>query len=171
MMIRGPGVAEVMLMPGDYFVGDAGYRPRTLLGSCVSITLWHRAQRIGAMSHFLLAARTCHDEGIDGRYGDEALQLMTIKLATFGVNAAECEAKIFGGASMMAGGLNDTVQVGQKNGTAARLLLRQAGIAVVSESLYGHGHRNIIFDIASGDVWARQIKPAVPAPMPERMRA
>lgn len=48
---------EVYLLPGEYFVGDARYRIRTVLGSCVSITLWHRRLRIGAMSHFLLSER------------------------------------------------------------------------------------------------------------------
>lgn len=48
---------EVYLLPGEYFVGDARYRIRTVLGSCVSITLWHRPLRIGAMSHFLLSER------------------------------------------------------------------------------------------------------------------
>jgi len=169
--MRRNGVAEIVLMPGDYFVGGAGCRPRTLLGSCVSITLWHRVRRIGAMSHFLLATRDCRDEGLDARYGDEALQLMRRELAALGVPAAKCEAKIFGGASMLPGGPNNTLHVGQKNGTAARLLLRQQGIPIVSESLYGQGHRNIVFDISSGDVWARQIKPAAVAAPAERMTA
>ena len=45
---------DVFLMPGEHFVGDARHRIRTLLGSCVSITLWHPQRRVGAMSHFLL---------------------------------------------------------------------------------------------------------------------
>jgi hypothetical protein len=34
-------VIDIFLMPGDVFVGDEQYRVRTLLGSCVSVTLWH----------------------------------------------------------------------------------------------------------------------------------
>jgi len=49
--------------------------------------------------------------------------------------------------------------VGRKNGEAARALLQRAGITVHSESLFGVGHRQIMFDVASGDVWARQIQP------------
>ena len=48
---------EVFLQPGEHFVGDEYYRLRTILGSCVSITLWNRARRIGAMCHFLLSQR------------------------------------------------------------------------------------------------------------------
>jgi chemotaxis protein CheD len=158
-MRRAGGITDVVLMPGEFFVGGAGYRPSTLLGSCVSVTLWHRVRRIGAMSHFLLSTRGCADAGLDGRYGDEAIFLMLKELTRHGVAPPECEAKIFGGASMQAGGLADSLQVGQKNGDIAQRILRELGIPVVSESLFGQGHRNIIFDIASGYVWARQVKP------------
>ena len=170
-MGRGRDIVEVVLMPGEFFVGGAGYRPSTLLGSCVSITLWHRVKRIGAMSHFLLATRGCAEEGLDGRYGDEAIFLMLKELVRHGVAPPECEAKIFGGASMQAGGLNDSLQVGQKNGNIAKQVLRQLGIPVISESLFGQGHRNIIFDIASGYVWARQIKLMPAAASPARSAA
>ena len=46
--------------------------------------------------------------------------------------------------------------LGEKNGETARTLVRAQGIPIVSESLFGVGHRNLIFDIASGDVWLRQ---------------
>lgn len=156
---------EIFLMPGECFVGDADYRPRTLLGSCVSITLWHRVRRIGAMSHFLLSTRGRRGRGmdLDGRYGDEAVCLMLEQLARCAVAPPDCEAKIFGGASMSRGSEGDALQVGRENGGAAHRLLRQHGIPIVSQSLYGFGHRNIIFDIGSGDVWARQIKLAAPA--------
>ena len=42
---------------------------------------------------------------------------------------------------------------------AARELLQAHGIEVISESLFGDGHRQIAFDIATGDVWARQLPP------------
>ncbi|HEX3139864.1 MAG TPA: chemotaxis protein CheD [Rhizobacter sp.] len=153
---------EVTLNPGDYAVGDASCRMRTVLGSCVSITLWHPQQRIGAMSHFLLAARASSASGaLDARYGEEALVLMLRDLEHAGVHAIECEAKIFGGGHMFPEqGVPSAMQVGQKNGQAARRLVQACGIRVQSESLFGVGHRKIVFDVASGDVWARQIHPS-----------
>jgi chemotaxis protein CheD len=49
--------------------------------------------------------------------------------------------------------------VGEKNGECARRLLRAHGIRIVSESLFGEGHRQIILDVATGHVWSRQVKP------------
>ncbi|PZP32073.1 MAG: chemotaxis protein CheD [Roseateles depolymerans] len=152
----------VHLAPGDYFVGDARYRVRTLLGSCVSITLWNGAQRRGAMSHFLLADRPQRPRpqdplGLDARYGNEALTLMLRRLARHDIRPQDCQAKVFGGANMFPRqGRSLRLPVGRRNGSAATEWLAQAGIEVVSTSLFGIGYRVIIFDIATGDVWARQ---------------
>jgi chemotaxis protein CheD len=152
---------DIFLRPGEYFVGDANYRIRTWLGSCVSITLWHPARRIGAMSHFLLA---CHEggqsSGLDGRYGVDAMLLMTDELARMDIDPAQCHAKIFGGGDMFPQYARKNGQnVGRKNGEAARGLLQTHGIQLVSESLFGIGHREIFFNIEDGDVWARQLTP------------
>jgi chemotaxis protein CheD len=168
---------DVYLRPGEFFVGDSSRRVRTLLGSCVSVTLWSPLKRVGAMSHFLLATRHAgatadldivreKPVALDGRYGDEALRLMLAELADKHVGGAQCEAKIFGGGDMFpsreAAG---TLTVGRRNGEAARKLLLSQGIKVISESLFGDGHRQIVFDIATGHVWSRQAKPSVAAAM------
>ncbi len=163
--------SDVFLQPGEYFVGDASNRIRTVLGSCVSVTLWNPLLRVGAMSHFLLATRgdmrdvaDVHGlelQQLDARYGDEALRLMLHELARKNVVAAQCQAKIFGGGNMFPALLQSaSVPVGRRNGEAARSLLQAHGIEVVCESLFGAGHRQIAFDVDSGNVWARQLAPA-----------
>ena len=164
-MATDSGLIKVFLQPGDWFVANSDYQISTLLGSCVSITLWHAATQTGGMSHFLLPTRgyAAKDNELDGRYGDEALQLMLDKLAESGVPAAQCQAKIFGGGSMFPGQSREgAIYVGQRNGQAARGLLLKNNIFVVSECLFGIGHRQVIFDVGRGDVWSRQTKPAGP---------
>ncbi len=157
-----PAPQEVFLAPGKHFVGDRRHRVHTLLGSCVSITLWHARWRIGAMSHFLLAQRAASaDDGLDARYGADALALMQRDLAALGVSAEACEAKVFGGADMFPA-QHHSLHVGRRNGDAAHALLAAQGIRVVSHSLFGSTHRRIVFDIASGDVWARQAEATAP---------
>ena len=148
---------DIVLDPGEYAVAAAGTRIRTLLGSCVSITLWHPKLRIGAMSHFLLAQRGSPASSIlDARYGEESLELMIGDLARMHVYPAQCEAKIFGGGNMFPDHVQPgALQVGRRNGEAARAMLLDHGIRIVSESLFGHGHRHIAFDVASGHVWVR----------------
>ncbi len=125
------------------------------------------------MSHFLLAARGGRPRvELDGRYGEEAMLLMLRDLARARVALAECQAKIFGGGDMFPKQRRaDALNIGQKNGEAARRLLRSHGIPIVSESLFGVGHRQIIFDVASGDVWARQVEPVAACPLESRESA
>jgi chemotaxis protein CheD len=150
-------IREIVLRPGEYAVAGADCRIRTLLGSCVSITLWHPKLRIGAMSHFLLAQRGSAASGLlDARYGGESLDLMIADLARLHVFPAQCEAKVFGGGNMFPDQAGPgALHVGRRNGEAARALLQQHGLHIVSESLFGNGHRQIAFDIASGNVWVR----------------
>ncbi|MBL8511280.1 MAG: chemotaxis protein CheD, partial [Betaproteobacteria bacterium] len=50
-------VMDIFLQPGEFYFGDADTRIRTLLGSCVSITMWHPTRRIGGMCHYMLPTR------------------------------------------------------------------------------------------------------------------
>jgi chemotaxis protein CheD len=143
---------------------------RTILGSCVSVTLWDPRLRVGAMSHFLLATRGASSKDLeaaqalslqelDARYGDEALRLMLHELERRNVKPSQCLAKIFGGGNMFPAQKSSTVlAVGRRNGEAARGLLQAHGIDVASESLFGDGHRQIAFDVGTGHVWARQVR-------------
>jgi chemotaxis protein CheD len=164
---------DIFLKPGEYAVGDSSCRIRTVLGSCISMALWCPLARVGAMSHCLLptrgrvgvaAVRGLALLELDARYADEALHLMLHELDRRDVRAAACSAKIFGGGNMFPGQRGAGVPVGRRNGEAARRLLKAHGIEVISESLFGDGHRQIVFDIATGDVWARQLPPVDAVP-------
>lgn len=152
---------DVFLRPGQYFVGDQRHHIRTVLGSCVSITLWHPQLRIGAMSHFLLShSSTRHNSRLlDPRYGEGALRVMLRDLEQLRVPPTECVAKVFGGGSMFPAHTAGGVAIGRRNGEHARLMLEHHGLSIASESLFGEGHRQIVFDVATGDVWSRQLKP------------
>jgi hypothetical protein len=73
----GPG-QQVILMPGQMSFSTANAQLRTLLGSCVAITVWHPGRRIGGMCHFLLPQRQRKQRraALDGKYGDEAVAAM-----------------------------------------------------------------------------------------------
>jgi len=156
-------IRDVTVGPGEFALAGADCRLRTLLGSCVSIVLWHPQLRIGAMSHFLLMRRKNRISGapLDARYGEESLALMLDGLARHHVSGTQCRAKIFGGGNMFPdqNSGEGSVHVGRDNGEGARRLLQDRGIEIVSESLFGVGHRQIAFDVATGDVWVRQVRP------------
>jgi chemotaxis protein CheD len=162
-MPRQVELMDIFLQPGELFVADAGFQIRTILGSCVSITLWHPVALMGGMSHFLLPTRgkVVPEHELDGRYADEALSLMLKDLKAVGINHQQCQAKVFGGGNMFPEHTRaNEITVGQRNGEAARALLERNGIEVITENLYGNGHRQVTFNVSNGEVWSRQIRPS-----------
>lgn len=149
--------------PGEFYFGDRHTRIRTLLGSCVSIILWHPRLLIGGMSHFMLPARGARSKdsgGLDGRYAEEAMQLFLRELRAGKTRPSEYQVKLFGGGSMFpdatkSAGASD---ISGENIEIGRALVKRHGFRIAVEDLGGTGHRQVIFDLWSGNVWVRQHK-------------
>ncbi len=153
------GIRKVFLHPGDFIFGEPGTHIHTVLGSCIAICLWHPQLHIGGMCHFVLPSRPKGDARgaeLNGRYGDEAVELFDMALKLHQTEYAQYQAKIFGGANMFSKKSNsDETLIGEKNSAAAMRLLmdRKASIEVVHVG--EQGHRRIVMDITSGDVWVK----------------
>ena len=166
------GHDEVYLQPGQYWFGGGPVRLRTLLGSCVAITLWHPQRRLGGMCHFLLPApppsRAGGARGLpDGRYATEAMRWLAARAGARGLRCREFEAKLFGAGRMFQAGVGEGgVQEG--NIAIARELLARHRVPLRAEHLGGDGHRHLLFDIATGEAWMRHT-PLRPATVPRAM--
>jgi chemotaxis protein CheD len=159
--VQEPGnVLEIFLQPGELYFGDANTRIRTLLGSCVAITLWHPKWRIGGMCHYMLPGRRIEMRGdyADGRYADNALFAFLNEIRNAGTRPSEYTVKMIGGGNQFPGSeKSKSMSVPDRNIEAGRQLLRQHGFAMPAEHLGGSGHRNVIFELWSGDVWVRHV--------------
>ena len=213
------GVLDVLLGPGDLYFGDRHTRIRTLLGSCVAITLWHPVALIGGMCHYMMPTRhgrhvqpgpstrhvppiqpvssiqpgrvkygpehhgltgpgphhglTGHDlhhdphpdphhdphhdlyHDLSGRYADEALQILLHEIQAAGTSPHDYQVKMFGGGNQVPGQLAIAVDVAARNIDAGLHLLADIGLEVTSMHLGGTGHREVVLDVWSGDVWVR----------------
>lgn len=159
-MKKPPHVIEIYLQPGELWFGDENTRIRTILGSCVAITLWHPRLRIGGMCHYMLPSRTRqHDGNLDGRYGDEAMTLLTREIQSAGGRLVDYQVKLFGGGRMFGNDycMGDCCvrQVNERNVDAARSIVTQHGLRIEAEHLGGVGHRQVVFDIWSGHAWLK----------------
>jgi chemotaxis protein CheD len=152
------GIVEVFLHPGEYHFGDAATRIVTLLGSCVSITVWHPRLLVGGMCHFMLPSRGAipEGEGYDGRFGDEAMKLLMNEIWNLGLDPGQFHAKVFGGANMFPLQCQkQEMNVGERNLEMADVLLDRYGMPVKAKHIGGDGHRKLMLDVWSGDVWLK----------------
>lgn len=162
-------VIEVFLRPGEFHFGGQDKRIRTVLGSCVSLVFWHPQRKIGGMCHYLLPHRNPggKDGELDGRYADEAFALILREMRRTHTEAKDYQVKLFGGGNMFPGREHAVVaHVGRKNVEAARRLIKQHHLNCVGEHLEGIGHRNVIFDVWSGDVWIKHQEPLALSVLP-----
>lgn len=153
------GKKKIFLHPGDFAFSEAGVHFHTLLGSCVSITLWHPQKKIGGMCHFTLPEhpKICSLTGEpNGRYAEGAMELFRRAAASHKTQITEYQAKIFGGGNMIRSvGDNVDDTIGTKNAAAAMQLLMQEGVEILVAHVGEFGHRRIVFDITTGEVWVK----------------
>ena len=148
---------SVLLDPGDFYFGGGRTRISTLLGSCISITLWHPRKRIGGMCHYMLTERSRQSVraakvALDGRYASEAFALFLQHVEAVGTRPSEYQAKLFGGGNMFNGGVSGKMDIGPRNIEYGRQLLASKNIAVMAEHVGGSGRRKLHFELWSGDV-------------------
>jgi chemotaxis protein CheD len=162
---------DVFLMPGQLHFGGQAASLRTLLGSCVAVTLWHPTQRLGAMCHFLLPmrARSSNDRP-DGRYGDEAMQVLLEHMHRAGTEPREYQAHLYGGADTLPEGSNLRFNVGERNIEAAWRFVDRWGLQVQGVDVGENVPRTVTLSVASGAVEVRRGRgtaphPTLPAPL------
>lgn len=157
-------VIEVFLRPGEFYFGEHNTRIRTLLGSCVSIIVWHPLRRIGGMCHYMLPSRGGRRTGpLDGRYAEDAVELFLQAMRARGTHPSEYQVKLVGGGNMFVHAApGQAVTVADRNIEAGRRLLRRHGFRVHAEAVGEAGHRQIIFELWNGHVWVRRTPLTVP---------
>ena len=143
----------VFLHPGEFYFGGGNPRIATLLGSCVSITVWHPRLAVGGMCHYMLPNRQRPNGPLCGRYGDEAMEWLLARIRETGSRPAEYQAKLFGGGNMFENAMGGVMDIGRRNIEIGRDLLAQAGMALIAEHVGGNAHRKLVFELWSGDVW------------------
>lgn len=148
-------LVEVVLNPGDFHFGGSDTRIHTLLGSCVSVTLWHPRLLVGGMCHYMLPHRRLPStrRGLDGRYADHAIRMFLHAIERHGTRPSEYVARMYGGGNQFPPYQRGRApDVARDNIAAGLTLLQRYGFHLARTDLGGTGPRRLSFDIATGDV-------------------
>lgn len=150
---------DVFLNAGDFFFhhpdGTArnGVAIRTLLGSCVSIVIWHPRMGSGGMSHSVVPSRTPSHGPLDGNHCEGAMALFLRELQRTGTRPEHYQTYLLGGSRMSLGLRNaQRVSVGERNIDACRTLLLSAGFSISGEHVGLTGPRRVSLDLGNGRI-------------------
>ena len=153
-MSNGIFLTETFLHPGELHFGHAPGRIGTLLGSCVSVSVWHPETHFGGLSHIILPGRKRGPgEPLNGRYADEAIAIFALELKRRNISPGKCQVKLFGGGNMFSEQPLGKNNIGHRNIEATRLALSHHGFVPISEHVGGTQRRRLFLDLANGHVW------------------
>ncbi len=143
----------VKVLPGEYFVANEEIMIMTVLGSCISACIWDGRARAGGMNHFMLPDGDGGDGG--GRYGSYAMELLINQMLKMGARRETMQAKVFGGAQVMAG--FTSMNVGERNTKFVLDYLATERIPVVSQDVLDIHPRKVCFFPVSGKALVKRL--------------
>ena len=143
----------VKVLPGEYFVSTDDMVLMTVLGSCISACIWDGRVRAGGMNHFMLPDGDASD-GF-GRYGSYAMELLINEMLKRGARRESMQAKVFGGAQVMAG--FTSMNVGERNTKFVLDYLATERIPVVSQDVLDRHPRKVCFFPVTGKALVKRL--------------
>src|SRR6478736_3835776 len=142
-----------VVFPGQFIITSVPTLISTVLGSCVSVCLWDKERKIGAMNHYLLPGKPEDDVNNMDR-GLTSIRMLIRSLANRNVNMQGLEAKVFGGCNSLYIN-NDYFRIGERNVEVALEMLKQYSITLAAQHVGGSVGRKIVFNTEKGKVRMR----------------
>ncbi|MFH0785411.1 MAG: chemotaxis protein CheD [Pseudomonadota bacterium] len=150
---------NVYLKPGEVIVSRHPILVSTILGSCIAVTMFSPAKRIGAICH---AMYPCNPTGQPNvQYVDSAIYYVFGKMMEY-TGKSDLTVKLFGGARVLSGSeyMADRMAVGEQNISQAKKTLAELGLAIATSDIGGLRGRKLLFSIKTGDIYLRRLKEA-----------
>ena len=149
----------ITIHPGEYYVSDVDVVIATVLGSCVSVSLWDWRLKQGGINHFMLPGDLDRPEVVlskNAKYGMFAMELLYNELFKKQSRKQDIVAKVFGGASVLKL-VGKTNKIPKANVDFALAYLETEKIPIVANDTGGNLPRKIFFFAKTGKVLLKRI--------------
>ena len=143
---------------GGIYVTGVPMTITTVLGSCISICLYDRQNRVSGMNHYMLPRMPRGGQPKSkeiGRYGDLSIPELVKQFRQKGGDLKRSTAKIFGGAHMLLA--LKFANIPDANIEVAEEYLESVGVKVVNREVGGERGRKVIFQTETGKVMVREV--------------
>jgi len=135
-----------------------------VLGSCVSVTLFHRRLGLSAVSHGMLPY--CRERAVcagscagAAKFVECSVRTMAGRFKKAGITLQELEARIYGGAEMFGARslAGPATSVGKQNVETALRALKDEALRIHAMDVGGRQGRKLFFDTGTGEVFLKHI--------------
>ncbi|MBI5440750.1 MAG: chemotaxis protein CheD, partial [Deltaproteobacteria bacterium] len=123
------------LRAGELVVSAEPLLVSTILGSCISVTMFHPLFTTGAICHGLLPNGHCGEWSPGAlRYVDCSVRQMVRRLEALGIRRSDLQVKVFGGADVLVhpASAEPRSTIGEQNVRAACVALGEEGLSVLA---------------------------------------
>jgi chemotaxis protein CheD len=148
----------INLQPGEvYFSSSLDSNKtkelKTILGSCVAVTIWHSKSKTAGMCHYLLARETGNSKPTQimqkYRYGDEALAYLLNKMVLLHP-LDEYELALYGGSNMYPALTSPSI--GKANVIVAHDWAKRNKLVFIKQDTLGNSGRSVTLNLNTGSV-------------------
>ncbi|MCM2130384.1 chemoreceptor glutamine deamidase CheD [Larsenimonas rhizosphaerae] len=152
-------VKAIKLLPNEYYVSNEDMLLTTVLGSCIAACIRDPVVGVGGMNHFMLpdeSGPSVQTGSASMRYGAYAMEVLINALLMAGAKRERLEAKVFGGATVLAD--MSVSRIGERNSEFILRYLELERIRVLAQDLKDKFPRRVNYLPHSGQVMVRRLK-------------
>ncbi|MBT4963356.1 MAG: chemoreceptor glutamine deamidase CheD [Francisellaceae bacterium] len=144
------------VLPGEYCVIDNNNCLSTSLGSCISVTIVDKKNKLAGMNHFMLPEdNSMSMNTYSARYGCWAMEHLVNNMLKYGAKKESMEFKCFGAGEIMK--TLQTSSVAKKNISFISQYFKSENIKVRTLDVGGSHARKIFLFPETGDVMVKNI--------------
>ena len=152
----GSRLEKMYLKPGELIMSENPVMITTVLGSCVSVTMFHPRTGVAAICHGMLPNGGTSE---NFKYVDSSLRYMVLYFRHLEISRKELQVKLFGGADMFNSGKPGVrnLTVGWQNISVASRCLKEYGLVPTAADVGGRKGRKLIFKTDTGVVYIKKL--------------
>ena len=154
----------IFLQPGEVFFSNKPVAVTTILGSCLSITMYCKKTKQGGISHCQLPyyKGVMNDSNSTElyKYVDSTFEKMLQSFRELNIEKEDLEIKMFGGGDVIATQheRKNPKTIGRQNIMAAIQSIEKYDLSVTTSDVGGKQGRKIIFLANTGEIYLKRIK-------------
>ncbi len=129
------------------------------LGSCIGLTLYDPATKVGGMVHYMLPDSTkLKNNSNIAKFGDTGIKELYRQMIANGASPRRMVAKIAGGAKMFeVSGLSSVGNVGERNAEQAKIELKALKIPLIAEDTGLNYGRTVELNCEDGSFFIKAV--------------